>query len=119
MLFGVGLAVFFVVVLGAGAGIGCGVSPTSSSSGFVVLSGVITSSVAPNAPIAGASVTITATGLPAVTVTTSPTGAYSLSGLTTGTARVELRAAGFQDRSTQVSLKEGANTLNLSMTPNP
>jgi len=124
MQFGISVAVFFVVIMcgggGGGTSSGCGSeTPTSPPAGSASLSGVVTSAVPPNGVIAGATVQVFPTGTTSIFGSTSANGSYFFSGLPAGSARVEARATGFRDFSTQVPLNSGANTLNIALTPNP
>lgn len=122
MQFGIAVAVFFVVIMcgGGGSSSGCGSeTPTSTPLGNATLNGIVTSSVPPNGPIAGATVQVFPTGTTSILTATSANGSFSLPGLPAGSVRVEARAPGFRDFSVQLTLNPGTNTVNIGLIPNP
>ena len=81
------------------------------------LSGVVTDAVT-MLPIAGASVSVTDSSNAVHTVTTDSTGHYSVTILPTGPAAVTASRTGYGSAGANPAILAGANTQNLSLTPN-
>lgn len=70
-----------------------------------------------NAPINGATVTVTPPGMSPAIFVTGANGTYSIGAFNPGTLQITARAAGYQDFSSQVTVSAGQNTFNIRMTP--
>jgi hypothetical protein len=88
-------------------------TPTQLPSGTV--SGVVTG---PSAPIGGAAITITPSDNSYHAATSDAQGYYSLGGLLTGPAALEIAAAGYQTYTTSITVPPNDTiTINVSLTP--
>jgi Carboxypeptidase regulatory-like domain len=107
------IASFFAVTLYTTNG--CGGTPTETFH-LAALSGLVTDAVS-GQPIGGATVAVTPSGGTPFTVSTGIDGRYSMTGLSTGNANVNVSAAGHQSQSVTKNLVDGSNTLDVQLRP--